>query len=161
MKYTQEAILSEAKPCQESARVAHSPALMELRLRHVGQAVQAGFPSPAQDLPCETFDLAMHIAPHPATTFTLKVRGDSMRDAGIPHGCLITVDRSITPQHGHIVVAIVDGEFTVKQLYMRHGCCKLLPANPDYPAIELNESQQLEVWGVVRASVIEHVSMHA
>lgn len=127
-------------------------------LPHMPATVRAGFPSPAQDLPCEAFDLAGYLAPRPETTFTLHVRGDSMRDAGIPHGCLIVVDRSITPRHGHIVVAVVDGEFTVKQLELQAGRCRLLPANSAFAPIELLGEQQLEIWGVVRASVMEHVT---
>ena len=129
-------------------------------VRHIPGQVRAGFPSPAQDLPCEAFDLAAYLAPHPETTFTLRVSGDSMRDAGIPHGCLITVDRGMAPRHGHIVVAVVDGEFTVKQLDLHAGRCRLLPANSAFPAIELHGEQELHIWGVVRASVVEHVPHH-
>ena len=128
-----------------------------LSLRHLPAAVRGGFPSPAQDLPCEAFDLAAHLAPHPETTFTLRVSGDSMRDAGIPHGSLIVVDRSVEPRHGHIVVACIDGEYTVKRLEQQAGRCRLLPANSAFVPIELQGEQQLDVWGVVRASVMEHV----
>lgn len=151
---------SEAKPqaaLHATARMLGAAGGQPLPLRHLPASVRGGFPSPAQDLPCEAFDLAAYLAPHPHTTFTLRVSGDSMRDAGIPHGSLIVVDRSVEPRHGHIVVACVDGEFTVKQLEQLPGRCRLLPANSAYPPITLGGEQELEIWGVVCASVIEHL----
>ena len=154
MNTAQAALISEAEPGTTGlGATCHAPWL----LRHIPATVRGGFPSPAQDLPCEAFDLAAHLAPHPDTTFTLRVSGDSMRDAGIPHGCLIVVDRSVEPRHGHIVVACIDGEFTVKRLEQRPGRCRLLPAHPAYAPIELSDAQELQIWGVVRASVIQHL----
>ena len=94
-----------------------------------------------------------HIAPRPVTTFVMRVRGDSMQDAGIRDGSLITVDRSLTARHGDMVVAVVNGEFTVKQLYLRDGRCELHPANEAYPRITFTEGHTLEIWGVVTAAV--------
>lgn len=118
-------------------------------------SVRCGFPSPAEDCAVQVFNLMEHIAPRPVTTFMMRVSGDSMQDAGIRDGSLIAVDRSLSAQHGDVVVAVVDGEFTVKQLYLRNGRCELHPANDAYPPIILRSGHTLEVWGVVTAAVTQ------
>lgn len=128
--------------------------LTPLTLPLMSSPVRGGFPSPAQDYDTEVFDVMRYIAPHPIATFTLRVVGDSMRDAGIPDGCFITVDRSLEAQHGDIIVAMVDGEFTVKQLYQRDGRCELRPANPSYPTLTLGTHNELQCWGVVTAAIV-------
>lgn len=118
-----------------------------------GDRVRAGFPSPAEDFAVKRIDLAEVLVTHPQATFMLRVAGDSMRDAGIFDGDVVVIDRAIKPHHGHIVVAVVDGQFTLKYLYQRAGRVKLRPANPTYPDITFSEGQTLEVWGVVTASI--------
>lgn len=76
-----------------------------------------------------------------------------MREAGIDDGSIIAVDRAIRPKHGCIVVALVDGECTVKYLYQRAGRMKLRAANPTYPDIIPRDSQTVVVWGVVTGCV--------
>lgn len=116
-------------------------------------SVRGGFPSPAEDAPGKLFDLMEYIAPRPVTTFIVRVSGDSMQDAGIRDGSLMTVDRSLQASHGDIVVAVVDGDFTVKQLYQRDGRCELHPANDAYPHFTFTEENSLEIWGVVTACI--------
>ena len=111
--------------------------------------VQAGFPSPAEDYQDEAIDLNDLLAPHAEATFLLRVRGESMTGAGIDDGDVLVVDRSLEPVHGRIVVAMVDGEFTVKRLYQRDGNLCLEASHPDFARIELREGQELAVWGVV------------
>ena len=118
-----------------------------------GDTVAAGFPSPAEDHHMNRVDLTAKLITHPQATFLLKVSGESMREAGIFNGDTLVVNKAIKPRHGQIVVAVVDGEFTVKQLYQRAGRVKLLPANPTYPPIFPKEGQTIEVWGVVTACV--------
>lgn len=118
-----------------------------------GCAVQAGFPSPADDFLVKRIDLTEQLITHPQATFLLRVSGESMRDAGIFDGDMLLVDKAIKPRHGHVVVAVVDGEFTVKYLHQRAGRVKLKPANPTFPEITPREGQTLEVWGVVTASI--------
>lgn len=77
-----------------------------------------------------------------------------MKDAGICDGSLICVDRSIKPQPGHVVVASIDGEFTVKQLAVKNGVYYLKAANEAYPAFEFKEGQEMQIWGVVRATTL-------
>jgi len=72
-----------------------------------------------------------------------------MQGAGILDGDKVVVDRSVPARHGHIVIAVVDGEFTLKRLYQRHNRLELHPDNPAFPPIRLTEGKQLEIWGVV------------
>ena len=111
--------------------------------------VQAGFPSPAIGYEEERIDLAEALITNPASTFCVRVRGNSMIDANIFDGDLLMVDRSIDAVHGKVVIAVVDGDFTVKTLYIKDGVVKLVPANSEYPEIILNNDQELNVWGVV------------
>ena len=116
-------------------------------------AVRAGFPSPAEDFAVNRLDLTQLLITHPQATFLLRVAGASMREAGIDDGDTLVVDRAIKPRHGHIVVAVVDGEFTVKQLYQRAGRMRLKAANPTFPDIEPKDGQTVEVWGVVSSCI--------
>jgi DNA polymerase V len=110
--------------------------------------VSAGFPSPAEDS-YETFDIVSHIVRHPAATFFMRVAGDSMSGAGIFDGDLVVVDRSFEPKSGDIIVAILNGEFTIKRFRRNGSTIELVPENPKFRKITLNESMELEVWGVV------------
>lgn len=112
-------------------------------------AIAAGFPSPADDYVEMHLDLNEHIVKHPAATFFVRVDGESMRDAGIFSGDLLVVDRSLTPSHGKIVVAVVDGEFTVKRILIKEGQIFLAPENPAYKPLKVNQDSQFQVWGVV------------
>lgn len=111
--------------------------------------VQAGFPSPADDHIEHTLDLNQYLIKHPAATFFVKVSGDSMLNAGIHPGDILIVDRSLTPQHGKIVVAAVDGNLTVKRLHIQHGKTQLLPENPAFDPIDVCEDSHVTIWGVV------------
>ncbi len=115
--------------------------------------VQAGFPSPAEDHVVKRVDLMEQLIQHPQATFLLRVRGESMRDAGIFDGDVVLVDRAIAPKHNQIVVAVMDGEFVCKTLYQRAGRIKLKSANVTYPDILPREGQTLEIWGVVIAAI--------
>jgi DNA polymerase V len=118
----------------------------------IGQ-VQAGFPSPAEDLGAQRIDLAQLLIKHAQATYFLRASGHSMVDAGIFDGDILVVDRAIKPRNTHIVVAIVDGDFTVKVLYQRAGRMKLKAANPTYPDITPKDGQTIEVWGVVTSAI--------
>jgi DNA polymerase V len=118
--------------------------------------VAAGFPSPAEDHQVQRLDLMAQLVRHPQATFLLRVRGDSMRDVGILDGSVVLVDRAVAPRHGHIVIAIVDGEFVCKTLSTRAGRMRLKAANPTYPDIVPKDGQTLDVWGVVVATIHQH-----
>ncbi|KQW70068.1 repressor [Methylibium sp. Root1272] len=124
-----------------------------LRAQAVHGSVQAGFASPAEDHAAKRIDVLEHLVKHPQATFQMKVRGESMRDAGIADGDMLIVDRAIPPRSGHVVVAVVDSEFTVKTYWKRAGRVKLKAANPTYPDIEPKDGQTVEVWGVVVATI--------
>ena len=119
----------------------------------LGATVRAGFPSPAEDLGAKRIDLTAKLIRHPQATFLMKARGESMREAGIFDGDVLLVDRAIKPSHGQIVVAVVDGDFTCKQLWQRGGRLKLKAANPTFADIVPTEGQTVEVWGVVIAAI--------
>jgi DNA polymerase V len=115
----------------------------------VAATVEAGFPSPADDYLERAIDLNEELVRNPAATFFVRVKGESMRDAGIHAGDILVVDRSLTPSDRQIVIAMIDGEFTVKRLRRRVGGVFLEPENPDYPSIEVGENQELTIWGAV------------
>jgi len=112
-------------------------------------AVSAGFPSPADDYVETALDLNRYLVANPAATFMVRVGGDSMVDAGILDGDVLVVDRSREPLPGRIVVAVLDGELTVKRLCRLRGRIFLAPENTAYSPIEVREDQELTVWGVV------------
>lgn len=123
---------------------------------YVDGGVRAGFPSPSQDYLEQTLDLNRFLVSHPESTFFAKVVGDSMIDVGIEEGDLLVIDRSIDPQDGHIVVAFLDGEFTLKFIRVdkqNSNQLYLVPANNDYPEILVTSEQQFVVWGVVTYSI--------
>lgn len=134
---------------------AANPAPLPLPLFSYG--VRAGFPSPADDYVSEALDLNEHLIAHKEATFFLRAKGHSMTGAGIQDDDLLVVDRSLTPTHRSVVIAVIDGEFTVKRLFKRGGKIRLLAENPEYAPIEFNEGQELEIWGVV-TSVIHRMA---
>lgn len=111
--------------------------------------VSAGFPSPAEDYVDLKLDLNQHLIKHPAATFYVRVSGNSMIDANIHDGDLLIVDRALEPANNCIAVCVIDGDFTVKRIQITNKTIYLLPENPDYPPIEVTESNDFEVWGVV------------
>ena len=112
------------------------------------ERVSAGFPSPADDYVEVGIDLNEQLIRHPTSTFFLRVSGHSMTGAGIHDGDLLVVDRGLDPRPGRVVVAILDGAFTLKRLTRHHGRLRLEAAHPDYPPFELNHSHDLQIWGV-------------
>ena len=111
--------------------------------------VPAGFPSPADDYVERPLDLHELLITHPAATFFVRVDGDSMQGAGMYSGDLLVVDRALTAHHGKIVVALLNGEFTVKRLSIEKKKIYLVPENTRYEAIEVTEGSDFQVWGVV------------
>lgn len=118
--------------------------------------VPAGFPSPAEDYVEGSLDLNEHLIKHKEATFFVRVQGESMIGAGIQNGDLLVVDRALEAVDKNIVIAVVDGELTLKRLSKRNGQVRLLPENPCFHPIEFNDDQVLEIWGVV-TSVIHRV----
>ncbi len=110
--------------------------------------VAAGFPSPADDYIEQQLDLNEHLVQNPAATFFVRVAGESMVGAGIHDGDILVVDRSVEVVNGRVVIAIIDGELTVKRLQKSNNSCVLAAENTSYPDIEISPEQGLEIWGV-------------
>lgn len=111
--------------------------------------VAAGFPSPADDFLEDKLDLNEKLIRHPAATFFVRVAGNSMIKAGIHSGDLLIVDRSLEPKHGNIVVAIIEGEFTVKRISKKGEQIYLMPENPRFKPIQITNDSNFQVWGIV------------
>lgn len=125
---------------------------MPKKSRIVGSVV-AGFPSPAEQYLEPTLDLNELLIKRPAATFFVRVQGDSMIDEGIREGDLLVVDRSIRPASGDVIIAAVDGEFTVKTFRRDKDGVHLVPANKNYPIIDLKRGQELDYFGKVTAVI--------
>ncbi len=111
--------------------------------------VAAGFPSPADDFIDKSLDLNEHLVSHPAATFFVRAQGESMSGAGIASGDLLVVDRALEPKSGDVIIAAVGGELTVKRIRLRGGAVWLVPENPAFPALKVEDAMDFEVWGVV------------
>ena len=115
----------------------------------LARPVRAGFPSPADDFIEAEIDLQQMLVTNRAATFLVRVAGDSMLQRGLRDGDLAVVDRSLTPRDGDVVVVDVDYERSFKVWRRVAGRVVLSFANPRFPAFELDEASQVEVWGVV------------
>ncbi len=125
------------------------PALSRRPLPVFIARIAAGFPSPAADYEENKLDLNKHLIKNPAATFFVRVSGDSMTGAGIHDGDLLVVDRSIQPVSGNVIIAVLDGQLTVKRLKIKRGKITLEPENKDYPTHTITKGMDFEVWGVV------------
>ena len=117
--------------------------------------ISAGFPSPAEDYIELGIDLNKYLIKNPISTFFLRVSGNSMNNAGIYNNDLLIIDRSINPNPGHIVVALLDGEFTLKRLIKKQDNYYLKADKENYPAINLYEYIDIQIWGVAIYSIHE------
>ncbi len=111
--------------------------------------IRAGFPSPADDYLDKKLDLNDHLIKNPAATFFVKVTGNSMINAGIKTGDLLIVDRSLEPKDKKIIVAVINGEFTVKRILKKGEKLFLAPENESFPPIEIKEEMDFEIWETV------------
>ncbi len=144
---------------------AYSEQHTRLLLPFALSVIEAGFPSPAEGQIDQSLDLNELLIEHPHATYFVKVQGESMRDAGIHHGDLLIVDRARDPKSGDIVIAALNGEFTVKYWYIRnspsvtacsdsrprieHRYGELVAAHPQYPPIPISSEDDFMIWGVV------------
>ena len=119
--------------------------------------VPAGFPSPAMDYIQERIDLNKEFIKHPLSTFIIQCEGLSMINAFIPPKAKLIIDRSLTPQNGDIVLAVLNGEFTVKYLKKNTYKCWLVPANSKFKEIEITQEMDMQIWGVV-TNIITNVN---
>lgn len=120
-------------------------------------SVSCGFPSPADDYLESSLDLNDYLISKPAATFFVRAKGDSMIGAGIFDQDLLVIDRSKTASSGHIILAVINGEFTLKRLIKNQQGTWLAPENPQYKSLQLTEDMDLQIWGVVTYSIHPHL----
>ena len=120
-------------------------------------SVSAGFPSPADDYTEENIDLNEHLISNPFSTFFLKVKGDSMINAGIKDKDLIIVDKSLIAKPGNIIIAMIDGEFTIKRLSIKNNELYLKAENNNYSDFRFKGHIDVQIWGVVIYSIHNHL----
>ena len=125
------------------------PLLVDLHMT----SVNAGFPSPAEDHLDISLDLNEYLIKHPSATFYIYAKGDSMIDDGIYSGDIMIVDRSLSPKSKDIVIAVIDGEFTVKRIYNKSNKIYLIPSNNKYQSISIRDDMDFQVWGVVTHAI--------
>lgn len=119
------------------------------------ESVKAGFPSPADDFIDKHIDLNELLIRHPAATFFVRVKGDSMINAGIFSGDVLVVDKALEAKNNCIVIAVINGELTVKRLRRTGDKLQLIPENNNYPIIEIDSEMSFQIWGVVKSVIRE------
>jgi DNA polymerase V len=136
--------------------VADVAELVEMKGRGIplySSTVRAGLPTAADDHMETKLDLHDYVVRHPQATFFVRVQGDSMINASIHEGDILVVDRSLEAREGAIVIAVLDGELTVKRLRRHQGHVELVPENDRYPVIRVQPDQEFRLWGVVTTVV--------
>jgi DNA polymerase V len=128
-----------------------------IRIPLFSHKVAAGFPSPADDYIQERLSLDEHLIHHKEATFFVRAKGNSMSGAGIFDGDLLVVDKSLNPKSGDIVIAVVDGDLTVKRLIKSGDTIILKPENSKFKEIEFQDGQELVIWGVVTSTTKKFV----
>ena len=140
-------------PCEDIELLNLSSDKLPINLPLYSCKISAGFPSPADDHLEKNLDLNSYLIKNPTATFFVRVNGDSMINAGIHDNDILIVDRSLKPTHGKIVIAVVDGQMTVKRLYKQSGKLFLIPENKNFKPIEITENMSMEIWGVVITAI--------
>ena len=125
----------------------------KVKIPLLSDSVSAGFPSPADDYTEENIDLNEHLISNPFSTFFLRVKGDSMINSGIKDKDLIIVDKSLTAKPGNIIIAMIDGEFTIKRLSIKNNELYLKAENHKYPDFSFRNHIDIQIWGVVIYSI--------
>jgi len=109
--------------------------------------------SQAEDTQSETFDFIEHLIKNSSATFLVKMTDDSMTGAGIMPNDILLLERGAEPTHEDIVLAVVDGEFTIKRLVRKPNRIELKPENPKYQPIKIDDESELNIWGVVKHAI--------
>ena len=128
-------------------------ATKKFRIPLLNDSVSAGFPSPADDYTEENIDLNEHLISNPFSTFFLRVKGESIINAGIKDKDLIIVDKSLIAKPGNIIIAMIDGEFTIKRLSIKNDELYLKAENHNYPDFSFKNHIDVQIWGVVIYSI--------
>lgn len=123
-----------------------------------GEAIHAGFESPATDYEESRIDLNSYLTKYPEATFYARVTGDCMTGSGIFDGDLLVVDRSLKPRNGDVVVGVMDGEFILRVFFKTGDQVYLMPDNPRYHPIAITAESHFEIWGVVPHTILNQAS---
>lgn len=123
--------------------------VVEQHLPLILSHIPAGFPSPADDYVEQSLDLNKFLIKHPAATFFVRVEGESMTGAGIKSGDLIIVDRALQAHDNAIILALINGEFTIKRIKKIKNKLFLVPENQKFKELEITPDMSFEIWGVV------------
>ncbi len=115
----------------------------------VNQKLTGGFSLPHGETTSLSINIINHLMVHPNSTFAIHVGSNAMKNLGIFKGDTLLVDRSIPPRHNHVVLAVVNDEFLVRRIYLKHGEMELRPENSRYPIIRQQEGSEIVIWGVV------------
>lgn len=134
-----------------------TPNAPDVSIPFFSSRVQAGFPSPADDHLEDSLDLNKYLIHHEESTFFVRAQGDSMLGAGIYPGDILVVDKSLDAKNGKIVIAVVDGEFTVKRLQRYQNKITLKSENPSYKDIDIKKENELTIWGVVTSVIHKYL----
>ena len=118
--------------------------------------ISAGFPSPAEDFTELSISLDKHLIQNPAATFMVYANGNSMERVGIYHRDILIIDRSLSARNGDVIIALINGEFMVKQISIINGVLFLVPRNSQYASVKITSEMGFEVWGVVTYSIRKH-----
>jgi DNA polymerase V len=121
----------------------------DIRIPYIKEGISAGFPSPATDFMENDIDLNKELCKNPLATFYIKVKGNSMINAGINDKDILVVDRSLEPQNNKIAICLIDGEFTVKRIKIEKNAIYLMPENTNYQPIKVTDENELIIWGIV------------
>ncbi|NLW48536.1 MAG: translesion error-prone DNA polymerase V autoproteolytic subunit [Firmicutes bacterium] len=132
-----------------SVSIYHPNQESEFTLPNVGDQIVAGFPSPAEDYLEAMLDLNKELIKNPSSTFYGRVKGVSMKDAGVDNGDLLVIDKSLTYRNNALAVCFINGEFTLKRIKREGETLLLMPANQDYQPIVVKEDTEFTVWGIV------------
>lgn len=140
-----------------SIKILGGVVLIDMKLPLYSSRPQAGFPAPGDDYIEKVLDINDLVVKHPASTFFVRVEGDSMEGAGIFSSDVLVVDRSVNPKDSSIVVAAINGEMVVKRLKKRGNTSELISENPNYAPIHIGDGEDCFIWGVVVGSVRQFV----
>lgn len=121
----------------------------DMSIPYIKEGVSAGFPSPAADFSENTIDLNKELSKNPLATFYIRVKGNSMINAGIQDKDILVVDRSLEASNNKIAICFIDGEFTVKRIKLDKNGLYLMPENENYKPIKVSEENQFMIWGIV------------
>ncbi len=120
-----------------------------MNLPYFEHSVSAGYPVNTEDPFTRHLDISKYLTIYPQTTYYYKASGYSMVDAGINHGDFLVVDTALKPKHRDVIIAVLNGEFTLKRFYLEGSKIKLLSANSEYPSITITKEMDFFVQGVV------------